>query len=74
VALVAAGVGVGVERRNPDVVMREIEVKVEREVGLAQGTAQPRFDVLQGVMARSWNQQPDARRAKHATATARSIA
>jgi hypothetical protein len=34
-AIVAAGVSVGVARANPDVVMPEIEVKVKREVGLA---------------------------------------
>jgi hypothetical protein len=40
-AVVAPGGGVGVACANPDVVMREIEVKVEREVGLADTPAQP---------------------------------
>ncbi|MCK1361575.1 LysR family transcriptional regulator [Bradyrhizobium sp. 199] len=50
-ALVAAGVGIaivpeGVARGNPDVAVREIEVKVEREVGLAYLESAPLADAL----------------------------
>lgn len=51
IALVAAGVGIaivpeGVARGNPDVAVREIEVKVKREVGLAYRAAVPLADAL----------------------------
>jgi DNA-binding transcriptional LysR family regulator len=68
-ALVAAGVGVaivpeGVARANPDVVVREIEVDVKREVGLAYGTSPPPSDVLQNFIAKVQKQRPQASRAK----------
>ena len=45
-ALVAAGVGIaivpeGVARASPDVVVREIDVDVKRQVGLAYSAARP---------------------------------
>jgi DNA-binding transcriptional LysR family regulator len=50
-ALVAAGVGIaivpeGVARAHPDVVMRDIDVDVKRQVGLAYDTARPPSGVL----------------------------
>ncbi len=71
-ALVAAGVGIaivpeGVARANPDVVVREIDVKVSRQVGLAYSAARPPSDVLQNFIARLQKQRPKASRAKHPT-------
>jgi DNA-binding transcriptional LysR family regulator len=68
-ALVAAGVGIaivpeGVARANPDVVVREIEVEVKRQVGIAYGTSRPPSDVLQNFIARLQKPQPHASRAK----------
>jgi DNA-binding transcriptional LysR family regulator len=56
-ALVAAGVGVaivpeGVARNNPDVAVREIEVKVKREVGLVYRTSSPPSDALKDFIAK----------------------
>lgn len=56
-ALVAAGVGVaivpeGVARNNPDVAVREIEVKVKREVGLAYRASSPPSDALKDFIAK----------------------
>jgi len=70
-ALVAAGVGIAivpeaVARANPDVVVREIEVEVKRQVGLAYSAARPPSDVLQNFIARLQKQRPNAGRAKHA--------
>jgi DNA-binding transcriptional LysR family regulator len=50
-ALVAAGVGIaivpeGVAKGHPDVAIREIEVKVRREVGLAYRASVPLADAL----------------------------
>ena len=50
-ALVAAGVGIaivpeGVARANPDVAVREIDVDVKREVGLAYSAARPPSEAL----------------------------
>lgn len=74
-ALVAAGVGVaivpeGVARANPDVVIREIDVDVKRQVGLAYSAARPPSDVLQNFIARLPKQPPAASRSKR-TAKAR---
>ena len=68
-ALVAAGVGIaivpeGVARANPDVAVREIEVDVKREVGLAYSAARPPSEVLQNFIARLQSQRPKAGRAK----------
>ena len=66
-ALVAAGVGVaivpeGVARANPDVAVREIEIKVKRQVGLAYSAAKPPSDVLKDFIAKLQKQRPNARR------------
>jgi DNA-binding transcriptional LysR family regulator len=68
-ALVAAGVGIaivpeGVARANPDVAVREIEVKVKRPVGLAYSTARPPSEVLRDFIARIQKQRPRATRAR----------
>lgn len=70
-ALVAAGVGVaivpeGVARCNPDVVVREIEVDVKRQVGLAYDTARPPSTVLQNFIAKLEKQRPAPGRAQRA--------
>ncbi|TQF32916.1 LysR family transcriptional regulator [Bradyrhizobium sp. UNPA324] len=57
IALVAAGVGVailpeGVARGNPDVAVREIEVKVTREVGLAYLASAPLADPLKDFVGK----------------------
>jgi DNA-binding transcriptional LysR family regulator len=62
-ALVAAGVGVaivpeGVARAHPDVVVREIEVEVKRQVGLAYSAARPASEVLRNFIARLGKQRP----------------
>jgi DNA-binding transcriptional LysR family regulator len=74
-ALVAAGVGVaivpeGVARANPEVVVREIDVDVKRQVGLAYSAARPPSDVLQNFIAKLPKQRPAASRSKR-TAKAR---
>ncbi|MCK1272427.1 MULTISPECIES: LysR family transcriptional regulator [Bradyrhizobium] len=56
-ALVAAGVGIaivpeGVARGNPDVAVREIEVKVKREVGLAYRASVPLPDALKDLVSK----------------------
>ena len=55
-ALVAAGVGVaivpeGVARANPEVAVREIEVDVKRQVGLAYSSTRPPSDALKDFIA-----------------------
>jgi DNA-binding transcriptional LysR family regulator len=75
-ALVAAGVGVAivpeaVARANPDVVVREIDVEVKRQVGLAYGAARPASDVLRDFIAKLEQQHPTARRTKRAAASTR---
>jgi DNA-binding transcriptional LysR family regulator len=68
-ALVAAGVGIaivpeGVARAHPDVVVREIDVDVKRQVGLAYSAGRPPSEVLQGFIARLQKLRPKAVRAK----------
>ena len=70
-ALVAAGVGIaivpeGVARANPDVAVREIEVEVKRQVGLAYSAVRPASDVLQNFIAKLGRQRPKVPRAKRA--------
>jgi DNA-binding transcriptional LysR family regulator len=70
-ALVAAGVGIaivpeGVARANSDVAVREIDVDVEREVGLAYSTKRPPSEVLQNFIAKLQSRRPKAGRAKSA--------
>src|SRR4051794_14346549 len=67
-ALVAAGVGIaivpeGVARAHPDVAVREIEVDVKRQVGLAYNAARPPSDALQKLMSSIREQGPVAGRA-----------
>ena len=71
-ALVAAGVGVaivpeGVARANPDVAVREIEVDVKRQVGLAYSSARAPSDVLKNFIATLQRQRPKASRGKSAS-------
>ena len=61
-ALVAAGVGVaivpeGIARTNPDVAIRDIEIKVTREVGLAYSAKRPSSDALRDFIAKVRKQQ-----------------
>ncbi len=61
-ALVAAGVGIaivpeGVARANPDVAVREIDVEVKRQVGLAYSAARPPSEALQGFITRLQGQR-----------------
>jgi DNA-binding transcriptional LysR family regulator len=62
IALVAAGVGIaivpeGVARGNPDVAVREIEVKVTREVGLAYRASAPLADALKDLVGKLQKQR-----------------
>ncbi|WP_407184304.1 LysR family transcriptional regulator [Bradyrhizobium centrosematis] len=65
IALVAAGVGIaivpeGVARGNPDVALREIEIKLRREVGLAYSAAVPLADALKEFVGKLQKQRgPD---------------
>ena len=75
-ALVAAGVGVaivpeGVARANPDVAVREIDIKVKRQVGLAYGATKPPSDVLKNFIAKLQKHRPRGKRAKDAAGTRR---
>lgn len=61
-ALVAAGVGIaivpeGVARGNPDVAVREIEVRVKREVGLAYRASVPLADALKDFVRKLQKQR-----------------
>jgi DNA-binding transcriptional LysR family regulator len=61
-ALVAAGIGIaivpeGVAKGHPDVAIREIEVKVKREVGLAYRTSAPLADALKDFVAKVQKQR-----------------
>ena len=67
IALVAAGVGIaivpeGVAKGNPDVTIREIEVKVRREVGLAYRAAAPLADALKDFVAKLQKHQRSSRK------------
>jgi DNA-binding transcriptional LysR family regulator len=77
-ALVAAGVGIaivpeGVARAHPDVAVREIDVDVKREVGLAYSSARPPSEVLQNFIARLQSARPKAGRAKSASKAKRPV-
>jgi DNA-binding transcriptional LysR family regulator len=70
-ALVAAGVGIaivpeGVAIAHPDVAVREIEVEVKRQVGLAYSAERPASAVLQNFIAKLGKQRPKVPRAKRA--------
>ncbi|WP_314949912.1 LysR family transcriptional regulator [Bradyrhizobium cosmicum] len=67
-ALVAAGVGIaivpeGVARGNPDVAVREIEVKVRREVGIAYRASVPLADALKDFVGQLQKQRRRPERA-----------
>jgi DNA-binding transcriptional LysR family regulator len=67
-ALVAAGVGIaivpeGVARAHPDIAVREIDVEVKRQVGIAHGSARPPSAALQQFIAKL-QKTPAASRAK----------
>ena len=69
-ALVAAGIGIaivpeGVARGNPDVAVREIEVKVKREVGLAYRASVPPADALKDFIAKLQKQRRKPDRTAH---------
>lgn len=75
-ALVAAGVGVaivpeGVARAHADVAVREIDVDVKRQVGLAYSAARPPSDALQKLIASIREQRPVSGRASREAASAR---
>jgi DNA-binding transcriptional LysR family regulator len=75
-ALVAAGVGVaivpeGVARAHPDVAVREIEVDVKRQVGLAYSTTRAPSDVLQKFISSIRKERSRASRANPDAAIAR---
>jgi DNA-binding transcriptional LysR family regulator len=70
-ALVAAIVPEGVARAHSDVAVREIDVDVKREVGLAYSAARPPSEVLQNFIAKLQSQRPKAGRAKPAVKTGR---
>src|SRR3954454_20161162 len=75
-ALVSAGVVIaivpeGVARAHPDVAVREIEVDVKRQVGLAYNAARPPSDALQKLMSSIREQRPVAGRASREAASAR---
>ena len=68
-ALVAAGVGIaivpeGVARSNPDVAVREIDVDVKRQVGLAYSALRPPSEALQKFIAKLQSQRPKTGRAR----------
>jgi DNA-binding transcriptional LysR family regulator len=68
-ALVAAGVGiaivpVGVARANPDVVIRDLDVEVTRQVGLAYRASPPPSDLLQHFITTIEKQPANKRRTK----------
>ena len=67
-ALVAAGVGIaivpeGVAKGHPDVAIREIEVKVKREVGLAYRASVPLADALRDFVGKLQGRRVPARSA-----------
>jgi DNA-binding transcriptional LysR family regulator len=75
-ALVAAGVGVaivpeGVARAHPDVAVREIEVDVKRQVGLAYSATRAPSDVLQKFISRIRKERSHSSRANPEAAIAR---
>jgi len=53
-----------VARANPDVVVREIEVDVKRQVGLAYSAARPPSEALQNFIAKLQRQRRPSGRVK----------
>lgn len=68
-ALVAAGIGIaivpeGVAKDHPDVAIREIEVKIRREVGLAYRASVPLTDALKDFVGKLQGRRAESRRAQ----------
>ncbi|MGY4496462.1 LysR family hydrogen peroxide-inducible transcriptional activator [Bradyrhizobium sp. GM24.11] len=69
-ALVAAGIGIaivpeGVAKGHPDVAIREIEVKIRREVGLAYRASAPLTDALKDFVGKLQGQRTKSQRAQN---------
>lgn len=69
-ALVAAGIGIaivpeGVAKGHPDVAIREIEVKIRREVGLAYRASAPLTDALKDFVGKLQGQRAKSQRAQN---------
>lgn len=67
-ALVAAGIGIaivpeGVAKGHPDVAIREIEVKIRREVGLAYRASAPLVDALKDFVGKLQGRRAKSERA-----------
>jgi hypothetical protein len=54
----------GVARANPDVAVREIEVRVKREVGLAYGAKRPPTEALRDLIAGVGKHRPALKRVR----------
>lgn len=68
-ALVAAGIGIaivpeGVAKGHPDVAIREIEVKIRREVGLAYRASAPLTDALKDFVGKLQGRRAKSQRAQ----------
>lgn len=69
-ALVAAGIGIaivpeGVAKGHPDVAIREIEVKIRREVGLAYRASAPLVDALKDFVGKLQGRRAKSQRAQN---------
>lgn len=69
-ALVAAGIGItivpeGVAKGHPDVAIREIEVKIRREVGLAYRASVPLVDALKDFVGKLQGRRAKSERAQN---------
>lgn len=69
-ALVAAGIGIaivpeGVAKGHPDVAIREIEVKIRREVGLAYRASVPLADALKDFVGKLQGRRATSQRAQN---------
>lgn len=69
-ALVAAGIGIaivpeGVAKGHPDVAIREIEVKIRREVGLAYRASAPLTDALKDFVGKLQGRRAKSQRAQN---------
>lgn len=69
-ALVAAGIGIaivpeGVAKGHPDIAIREIEVKIRREVGLAYRASAPLADALKDFVGKLQGRRARSQRARN---------
>lgn len=69
-ALVAAGIGIaivpeGVAKGHPDVAIREIDVKIRREVGLAYRASAPLVDALKDFVGKLQGRRAKSQRARN---------